>query len=80
MEDRSSRGMQIEGLIQSTVPSSSPIQDLNVKIVKIYDTNNVKLTLNGTCLYMKPTTVLFFIDYLLYNVLNMYSIELSQYM
>ncbi|KYM86341.1 hypothetical protein ALC53_04141 [Atta colombica] len=35
------------------------IQDLNVNFVKIYDMNNVKLTLNGTYLYMKPTTILF---------------------
>jgi len=27
-----------------------------------YDTNNMKLTLNGTCLYMKPTTVLFLFE------------------
>jgi len=38
----------IERLMQSAVPSSSSIQDLNVELVKIYDTNNVKLTLNGT--------------------------------
>jgi len=29
-----------------------------VEFVKIYDTNNVKLILNGICLYTKPTTVL----------------------
>ena len=27
-----------------------------------YDTNNMKLTLNGTCLYMKSTTVLFLFE------------------
>ena len=37
------RRADIERLLQSTVPSSSSIQDLNVKLVKIYDTNNVKL-------------------------------------
>jgi len=38
------RETDIERLMQSTVPSSSPI--LNVELIKIYDTNNVKLTLN----------------------------------
>ena len=48
---------------RSTVPSSSSsIQDLNVELVKIYDTNNMKLTLNGICLYMKPTTLLFLFE------------------
>ena len=42
----------------NAVPLSSPIQDLNVELVKIYDTNNVKLTLNDIYLYMKSTTVL----------------------
>ncbi|KAG5305572.1 SETMR methyltransferase, partial [Acromyrmex insinuator] len=36
-----------------------PIQDLNVELVKVYDMKNVKLSLYDTCLYMKPTTVLF---------------------
>ena len=44
--------------MQSTVLLSSQIQNPNVELVKIYDTNNVKLTLNGSCLYMKSTTVL----------------------
>jgi len=44
----------------AVLSSSSPIQDLNVKFVKIYGTNNVKL--NGTCLYMKPITVLFLFE------------------
>ncbi|XP_011060605.1 PREDICTED: uncharacterized protein LOC105149712 [Acromyrmex echinatior] len=52
----------IERLMQSTVSSSSPIQDLNMEHVKIYDTNNVKLILNGTCLNMKPKTVLFLFE------------------
>jgi len=63
---RSWRGADIE---RSTIPSSSSsssssssIQDLNVELVKIYDTNNMKLTLNGTCLYMKPTTALFLFE------------------
>ncbi|KYM82988.1 hypothetical protein ALC53_06555 [Atta colombica] len=41
----------IERLMQLIVPSSSSIQDLNEEFVKIYDTNNIKLTLNGICLY-----------------------------
>jgi len=36
------RRAEIKRLMQSTV-SSSPIQDLNVELVKIYNTNNVKL-------------------------------------
>ena len=32
-----------------------PIQDLNVEFIKICDMNNVKLTLNDTCLYMIST-------------------------
>ena len=36
----------IKRLMQSTISSSSPIQHLNVEFVKIYDVNNVKLTLN----------------------------------
>jgi len=38
------RRADIERLRQST--SSSPIQDLNVKLVKIRDMNNIKLILN----------------------------------
>ncbi|KAG5333738.1 PDE11 phosphodiesterase, partial [Acromyrmex charruanus] len=41
------RRADIERLIQSTISSSSSlIQDLNMELVKMYDTNNVKLTLN----------------------------------
>ena len=63
---RPSRCADIERLMQSTVPSSSsssssssPIQDLNVELVKVCDTKNVKLLLHDTYLYMKPTIVLF---------------------
>jgi len=66
--------------MQSRVPSSSSIQDLNVKLVKIYDTNNeymIKLTLNGTCLYMKPTTVFFLFE--LEQCVQHVFYELSQY-
>ena len=44
---------------RSIVPSLSPIQDLNVELVKIYDTKNVKLNI---CLYMKSTAVLFLFE------------------
>ncbi|KYN43057.1 hypothetical protein ALC56_02496 [Trachymyrmex septentrionalis] len=54
------READIERLMQSTVPSSSSsIQDLNVELVKVCDTKNVKLSLYDTCLYMKSITVLF---------------------
>jgi len=57
---RPSRCADIEQLMQSTVSSSSsPIQDLNVKLVKVCDTKNVKLSLHNTYLYMKPTIVFF---------------------
>ena len=58
------RRADIERLMQSTVPlsSSSPIQDLNVELVKICDTENVTLSLYDTCLYMKSTTVLFLFE------------------
>ena len=54
------RDDDIERLMQSTVPSlSSPIQDLNIELVKVCDTKNVKLSLHYTYLYIKPTIVLF---------------------
>ena len=59
------------------VLSLSSIQDLNVKLVKIYDTNNVKLTLNGTCLYMKPTTMFFLFE--LEQCVEHVFYELNQY-
>ena len=43
----------------------------------MYDTNNVKLTLNGTCLYMKPTTILFLFE--LEQCVEHVFYELSQY-
>jgi len=49
--------------MQSTVPSSSsPIQDLIVKLIKVCDTKNVKLSLHDTCLYMKLITLLFLFE------------------
>jgi len=62
--------------MQSTVPLSSSIQDLNMEFVKIYDTNNVKLTLNMFVHETNNCTYNF--SYLnLSNVLNTCSI--SQY-
>jgi len=69
------RETDIERLMQSTVPSSSPI--LNVELIKIYDTNNVKLTLNVICLYIKPTIVLFLFE--LEQCVEHVLYELSQY-
>jgi len=47
-------------------------------LLKIYDTNNVKLTLNGTCLFIKPTIVLFLFE--LEQCVEHVFDELSQYM
>ena len=71
------RETDIERLIQSTDPLSSPIQDLNVELFKMYDMNNVKLTLNFTCLYIKLTTVLFLFE--LEQCVEHVFYELSQY-
>ena len=38
---------------------SSSHQDLNIELVKVCDTKNVKLSLHDTYLYLKSTTVLF---------------------
>ena len=57
------RRADIERLMQSTVPSPlSSIQDLNVVLVKVYDTKNIKLLLHDTCFYMKLTTVFFLFE------------------
>ena len=60
--------------INAVPSSSSPIQDLKVKLVKIYDTNNVKL--NGIC-YIKPTILLFLFE--LEQCVEHVFYELSQY-
>ena len=44
----------------------------------MYDTNNIKLTLNDICLYMKPTTGLFLFE--LEHCVEHVFYELSQYM
>ncbi|XP_011686425.1 PREDICTED: uncharacterized protein LOC105449122 [Wasmannia auropunctata] len=56
------RRMNIEQLLQSSVPSSLRIQDLVLDIVKIRNDNIVKLTLNDTCMFMKPSTMLFIFE------------------
>ncbi|KYN18250.1 hypothetical protein ALC57_09443 [Trachymyrmex cornetzi] len=59
-------------------PSSSLlIQDPNVEQVKIGNKNNIKLALYGTCLYMKPITMLFLFD--LEQCVEHVFYELSQY-
>ena len=50
------RRVDIEQLLQSTVTSSLLIGDLELEIC---DVNIVKLKSRGTCLYMKPLTVVF---------------------
>ena len=70
------RHADIKRLMQLTV-SSLPIQNLNVEFLKIYDMNNVKLTLNGICLYMNSTTVLFLFE--LEQYIEHVFYELSQY-
>ena len=55
--------VDIERLVQSTVsPSGLAIHDLVVQLVKIHDASIVKLTLRDTCMYMKPSTVLFLFE------------------
>ena len=56
---RPSSCADIERLMQSTVSASSSHQDLNIELVKVCDTKNVKLSLHDTYLYLKSTTVLF---------------------
>jgi len=51
--------VDIEKLMLSTVPTSLSIRDLIIKLVKICDADIVKLTLRGTCMYMKSATILF---------------------
>ena len=58
-------------------PSSLLVQDLVIKIVKMRDVNVVKLILHETCLYIKPSTVLFMFE-LKHCVQNVFS-ELCQY-
>lgn len=56
------RRMDIEQFLQSSVPSSLRIQDLVIDIIKIRNENIVKLALNDTCMYMKPSTIIFIFE------------------
>ena len=53
------RHADIEQFVQSIAPSSLSVQDLVIEIIKMRDMNVVKLILRETCLYMKPSTILF---------------------
>jgi len=59
--------------MQSTVPSL--IQDLNVEL-KLYE--NVNLTLNGTCLYMKLTVLFLFEPEHMFYELSQYTHDVSK--
>jgi len=54
------RCANIENLMQSTAPSSLSIRDLVIELVKMCDTHIVKLSSRDTCMYMKPSAILFF--------------------
>lgn len=56
------RRADVERLLQSTIASSLSLRDLFIELVKIRDANVVKLTLHESCLYMKPSTVLFLFE------------------
>ena len=66
------RHADIEWFVQSIAPSSLLVQDLVIKIVKMRDVNVVKLILHETCLYIKPSTVLFMFE-LKHCVQNVFS-------
>jgi len=53
------RRADIEKLMQSTAPASLAIQDLVIDLVKLRDTDIVKLKSRNVCLYVKPSTILF---------------------
>ena len=53
------RRADIERFLQSTTASPLQIRDLTVELTTIRDVNVVKLILHDTCLYMKPSTVVF---------------------
>ncbi|XP_018346729.1 PREDICTED: uncharacterized protein LOC108751162 isoform X1 [Trachymyrmex septentrionalis] len=66
------RRVDIERLLQSTVTSSLLIGDLEFE--KICDVNIIKLKSRDTCLYMKPSTVVFMFK-LEYCIEHMYCIS-----
>lgn len=52
----------VERLLQSTTASSLSIRDLVIELVSLHNTRVVKITLRDTCMYMKPSTVLFLFE------------------
>ena len=56
------RHVDIERFLQSNTLSSLWIRDLVMEHVKIRDASVVKLTLHDSCLYMKPSTILFLFE------------------
>ncbi|KAL6418452.1 hypothetical protein ACFW04_012079 [Cataglyphis niger] len=56
------RRVDIERFLQSNTPSSLRIEYLVMEHVKIHDASVVKLTVDDSCLYMKPLTVLFLFE------------------
>jgi len=74
--ERYSLRTDIEKLMQSTAPASLSIRDLVIDLIKIGDTDIVKLKLHDTCMYLKSTTILFLFE-LEYCVKHVY-FELCQ--
>ncbi|KAL6418562.1 hypothetical protein ACFW04_012000 [Cataglyphis niger] len=56
------RRVDIERFLQSNTPSSLRIEYLVIEHVKIHDANVVKLTVDDSCLYMNPATILFLFE------------------
>ena len=54
--------VDIERFLQSNKPPSLSIRDLVMEHVKIRDASVVKLILHDSCLYMKPSTILFLFE------------------
>jgi len=57
------RRANVERFVQSIVSFFLTIQDLIVELVKICNEYNVKISLHGTCLHMKPKTILFTFEF-----------------
>ncbi|KAL6421200.1 hypothetical protein ACFW04_013753 [Cataglyphis niger] len=54
--------VNIERFLQLNTPSSLRIEYIVMEHVKIHDTSVVKLTVDDSCLYMKPATILFLFE------------------
>ncbi|KAL6420581.1 hypothetical protein ACFW04_014629 [Cataglyphis niger] len=54
------RRIDIERFLQSNISSLLRIEYLVIEHVKIHDASVVKLTLDDSCLYMKPAIILFY--------------------